>query len=610
MDRIRSASALVVVLSLAALNGFSAGCSAGGSEPKKAGTGGSGTGGSGNGGTGGGIGLGGSGGSINPTPNCEVCEDFPADPIKDESAGPLPPNVSDLFGPPENNSGSGGPCLFEPAIGSLFPKNWWRPRFRFTSTGQDLFEIRVHAQREKNDLVVWTKSLNWTMPAQMWVNLAAHVVEEPITVTVRSLASASPGVPALGSAGDFLIAPVEAKGKMVYWAAIGEAPGEAWLKGFGVGEEGVLTALQVPQVEQAGRKDQGGNAKGDGKVTCIGCHTSTPDGEAVAFTDHWPWGNALASIEEETVGKMPAYLTPGAQEALNQPWLGVQTFSKAHWAPGDRIAITSYGRSAGQIWDGQTVSEQPNARLAWFNLETPQPTGPVTGAELAQTEGTSYGFIARNGDTRGAMLPSWSHDGNTIAYVSTNAGKDGRLGAGEADIYTVPYANKAGGNATPVAGASDPAFGEYYPAYSPDDALIAFNRAPGGADMYYNPSSEVFVIPSAGGSAVRLAANDPPACSGLVSPGITNSWPKWSPEAQTATNGKKYYWLIFSSSRDGYTIQKLPQKKASQLYVAGVVQDGATLTTYTGVYLWNQPTTESNHTPAWDVFKLPPIPIK
>ena len=36
--------------------------------------------------------------------------------------------------------------------------------------------------------------------------------------------------------------------------------------------------------------------------------------------------------------------------------------------------------------------------------------------------------------------------------------------------------------------------------------------------MYFNPSAEVWVIPSAGGTAVRLAANDPPACTPPVMP--------------------------------------------------------------------------------------------
>jgi hypothetical protein len=32
------------------------------------------------------------------------------------------------------------------------------------------------------------------------------------------------------------------------------------------------------------------------------------------------------------------------------------------------------------------------------------------------------------------------------------------------------------------------------------------------------------------------------------------------------------------------------------------------MTTHGAIYLWNQPATESNHTPAWNAFKVPPIP--
>lgn len=101
---------------------------------------------------------------------------------------------------------------------------------------------------------------------------------------------------------------------------------------------------------------------------------------------------------------------------------------------------------------------------------------------------------------------------------------------------------------------------------------------------------------------MRLAANDPPACTGLKSPGITNSWPKWSPQA-LSSGGSTYYWLVFSSTRDAPGQGATP---GPQLYVAPFVVDAqGKVTSYSALYFRNQPESEHNHTPAWDVFQLP-----
>jgi hypothetical protein len=114
------------------------------------------------------------------------------------------------------------------------------------------------------------------------------------------------------------------------------------------------------------------------------------------------------------------------------------------------------------------------------------------------------------------------------------------------DVYIVPYNGGAGGNAAGLPGASDPEYNEYYPAWAPDDQLIAFNRVGSGQSMYNQPLAEVFVVPFNGGNgglATRIAANDPVSCTGLMSPGAQNTLPKWAPDLQTDTSGNTYYWL-------------------------------------------------------------------
>jgi hypothetical protein len=490
--------------------------------------------------------------------------DFPKDPIIDPSA---PASAPGLFGPAGSGNPSGGPCLFEPEPGALFPSNWLRPRFRFNPGGdQNLFEIRLHSADEIDDLVVYTGSSLWTMPAPMWQSLALHATSGPITMTVRGAhfnGQALDGAPSVGTSGPITIAPAAAAGAIVYWTTSG---GSA-LKGFQIGEETVGPTLTPKQAKMP---------TVGGQVGCIGCHTSTPDGLYAAFTAQSPWSNALASIEQNKVGIQPPFLSAGALAALTTLGdLGIQTYSKAHWKNGDYTMVTPFG-------SGQST------RLAWFDLQ-----GQGSG------EGQAYGFLKRDGDSRGAGAPTWSHDGKTVVYVSTDAEVTGRLSVGDADLYAVPYNARQGGAAAPIPGASDPELEEYYPAFSPDDALLAFNRIPKNTNMYNAAKAEVFVLPSAGGEATRVAANDPVECSGAKSPGVTNSWPKWAPEA-TTVGGKTYYWLIFSSTRG--------LKKNPQLYVTGVVTEAGKVTTYSALYLWNQPEDENNHTPAWDIFKIPPAP--
>jgi hypothetical protein len=365
----------------------------------------------------------------------------------------------------------------------------------------------------------------------------------------------------------------------------------------------------------------------------------------------------------------------GAPE-VNQTMMGIQTFSPAHYATGDRIVIANVG-STWNAWDTNVAGAATGVtgQLAWFNLEWPGPAvPPAAGAGIAAlglpvaspcantltgvtfnaqeapcltaaTPNAGWGFITRSGDANSAAAPSWSNNANgvdAIAYSSTNYGiKDGRMDCSEptlaptcsSDIYVVPYNSNgpglggAGGVSSPLPGASTQANNEYYPAWSPDDAFIAFNRVPQGTSMYDQPKAEVYIVPykgGNGGTAVRLKANDPVACTGLTSPGVQNTWPKWAPNpvvssttggAGTATDagpapqtidGLTYYWITFSSLRS-VTAGAGTSSAYEQLYVAGIVVDASgNVTDYAPIYLWNQADNVNNLIPAWGEFSIPP----
>jgi len=384
------------------------------------------------------------------------------------------------------------------------------------------------------------------------------------------------------------------------------------------------------------------------------------------FTDDWPWAKAVASVAGGSEGTIPNFLSSGASALLKMPWLGTQTMTGKHWMAGDRTLVTSYGaktksgKTRDKAWFSDIYGDPANPdklgthQLAWFDLETtvsvnvavtdnPDYGQPLNDRQdaAAAAKGKGWGIIA-TGDTASAVNPAFNHAGDKIAYVTTDYSPDGHPDwtATTADVKVVPYNSRAGGTGVGLPGASDPGLLEYYPSYSIDDKFIAFTQAPkpGGASPdgpYYNRFGKIMLIPSEGGTATPLLANDPNSCGGDdVARGVINSWPKWSPDAFTA-HGKTYYFLVFSSGRKygdefakQFTLPMSPLSSfaglndSSQLYLAGVVVDNATgaIQTFPALYIWNQnrlATNDgagtaiqfSNLTPAWDPFTLPPVVI-
>lgn len=112
------------------------------------------------------------------------------------------------------------------------------------------------------------------------------------------------------------------------------------------------------------------------------------------------------------------------------------------------------------------------------------------------------------------------------------------------DLCRLPFNGGRGGQAEPLRGASGNGRSNYFPKYSPDGRWIVYCQA--ANYMLLQPDSEMFIIPSAGGEARRLACNL----------GRMNSWHSWSPDSR---------WLVFTSkAHSDYT----------QLYLSRIQANG------------------------------------
>ena len=475
--------------------------------------------------------------------------DLPAAPIIDPSA---PANAATLFG--ATGASTGGPCMSDPETGTLFPQNWLRPRFTWVATGsENLFELHIAAQNQDDALVVYTTATTWTMPADVWAGLSQHTVDQSITVEVRgaTYSSATGNLtsgPALGSSGTVQVAPVSAPGAIVYWTMPSSG---MLLRGFRIGDEGLQNIV---------------SPAGAGS-SCIGCHSGSPDGADVGFSASSGGAADLGILSSDGQQLTPSFISASAKILMSRQDQEAPAFSKLHWMTGDHVALTMY-----------------QSQIMWTDLEA---------ASTAQ--GTGWGYLARTGETADAASASFAHTTDTVLYVASSSGVTQGVIATSGGLETVPFNNRAGGTPAPVAGAAEPNYNQYYPSFSSDDKYIAYDRVETGMTSYNNEQAEVYVIPSTGGVPVRIAANDPSACTGQISPGVTNSWPRWSPGTQDS-NGRRFYWLTFSSTRSGST---------RQIYVAPVVDDGGTLTTYPALYPWNQAAGDDDHTPAWENFAIP-----
>ncbi|MEJ7597853.1 MAG: hypothetical protein WKG01_08100 [Kofleriaceae bacterium] len=402
------------------------------------------------------------------------------------------------------------PDVVYPNDGVLVPPNLKLLEIHFRpGAGNTLFEIAF--TNELTEIKVYARctlpmsgGCIYTPDATVWNWIAeTNRGGADVAVRVRGTDDAGSGV---GTSGDIKVAfSVEnMKGGIYYWKAAGG--GESAVMRYDFGSTTQTAAERFLGPDKAGGK-------------CVGCHALSRDGsKLVASAGGWDVEDSLL-VDVETAERVA---TP-AKTAF------------ASWNPDGTKYVGVF-----------SFTGTPTHNLMLIDGTSGLQTGTIdVGATAAQS--TSH--------------PDWSGDGADIVFV--RAGQAYEDGVNNQRFYqgSIQMVSDQGGGTFGAPVTIVPALAgrnRYYPSFSPDTKLIAFNESTcptGTAHIHCNadsdPTATIFVTePQVGSAPIALTRAN---AAGKTDTGtaLTNSWPKWAPfEFQrTETAGSRLVWMTFSSTR-------------------------------------------------------------
>ena len=378
-------------------------------------------------------------------------------------------------------------------------------------------------------------SWTWTPDAKTWAAIQAHSVTRPTTLTItgyRDSTASSRSQITFTTSRDEVSAPI-------FYRDVPLMPA--------MGNGGAVAPLaqnNIPLIHWRIRdiRKPESHTVLKNMPTCANCHSFSADGKTFGMDIDGP-ANDKGLYAVVPVQK---HIRIDSKDLLHWNTDGtagtVRVGFMSQVSPDGRYVLTTFaGPPLNRLIDAYYVTNFMDYRflqvffptrgiLEYFNRATGLRV-PLPGADdpkYVQTDGV------------------WSPDGKYIVFARAEARDPRPPGQGPAthandpneaqikyDLYRVPFNGGRGGTPEPIKGASHNGMSNNFPKVSPDGKWIVFVQCKNGQLM--RPDSQLFIIPSSGGTPRRLRANTR----------LMNSWHSWSP------NGR---WLVFSSkARSPYT---------------------------------------------------------
>lgn len=448
-----------------------------------------------------------------PSDNCPSCPPFPP------------------AGTPMCTATAQTPTVLYPPDGTLVPPNMNVLALQFDQgTGNTYFEIDY--QNAATDVRVLTQCSPITdskknatngcvydLSQQVWDYIAqSNRGGDPLNIIVRATDANGSCIATSQTQVAISFGEEDLNGGVYYWqsVAIGVAAGAAGgIFRYDFGKRG-----QTPEPYLA-------PVPGAMNNRCIGCHFLSRDGVKMTY------GNDDPDADDEYSDLTTTLIDVATKAAVNPNMLkgGFQAFTPDH---ATFLASNPSGMgtpTAFTNWSGNSGTAATPATVPSGGTRATQPDYSADGSHVVFVQPKSFTL---GGNTKGFDNHFY---GGSLFLMSANGGTFGT---------PTPLITSAGEN-------------NYYPAFTPDGAFVAFNRVPltgtadactntatsAGAcpnDAFSNPNARIFMVPTAGGTPVDLANINGTGA-------LENSWPRFAPTVQHY-KGDTIAWVTFASTRD------------------------------------------------------------